>query len=79
MLPDCRAVNSAVELVNGSSSNSLAFGLSGPEYDLFGSMIVWPVTWKPVFGLRCHGPSTTCQSGLVSQVDSDIEALLRYL
>ena len=51
---------SAASVVNGSSSNCDKCGLSGPEYDLFGTIATNPseLNW-----VSFHGPSTTDHNG----------------
>ena len=62
-LPAARALNSAESAVNGSSTNFDNFGLIGPEYFGFGTIVTLPSVVKPV---SRHGPSTTCQIGFVA-------------
>ena len=47
-------------MVNGSSWNSDSFGLSEPEYDLFGTMVRFP---SELNALSFHGPSTIDHTG----------------
>src|SRR3954468_24401051 len=62
-LPAARALNSAESEVNGSSTNLSSFGLIGPEYVLFGTIVTLPVVSKCS---SLNGPSTMAQSGFES-------------
>ena len=59
-LGDFSTSYSAASVVNGTSWNADSFGLTGPEYFLFGTNVTCP---SALNALSVHGPSTIDHSG----------------
>ena len=68
--PVFSAVYSAESSVNGTNLIAASFGFTGPEYDVFGTIVTWPSVLKED---SFHGPLTTSQIGLEAYVPASFD------